>query len=135
MEVNFVGKLFSGFAAFVREAKLDLVSGFHKSKAWCFTVASLVIEISIRTFRNVHLWVHFYWSWVFWHPQILSDLARCVGVPLKIHDTIMDGEFGHYAPVLVDVDLSSHFPESISLNRKCGSTFINLFYDNISEFL
>lgn len=37
----------------------------------------------------------------------MSDLARCVGIPLKVDDIILAGEFCHYARVLIDVDLAS----------------------------
>lgn len=57
----------------------------------------------------------------------MSDLAKCMGVPLA-------GDFGHFARVIVSIDLASHLPNSILLNRKEGSVIINLFYENILDF-
>lgn len=38
--------------------------------------------------------------------SIISDIARKIGVPLKIDGKTLDGDFGHYARVLVDVYLA-----------------------------
>ncbi|PON79266.1 Endonuclease/exonuclease/phosphatase, partial [Parasponia andersonii] len=43
----------------------------------------------------------------FWHPQILFDLAKASGVPLKIDQATLNGDFGHFARVLVDIDLKN----------------------------
>lgn len=54
----------------------------------------------------------------------MSGLAHCVGVPLKIDGNTLAGEFGHYAKVLIDVDLASHLPYLIFLNRKEGNVTV-----------
>ena len=41
--------------------------------------------------------------WVYWHPQILADIS----IPLRFDQATINGDFGHYARVLVDIDLKN----------------------------
>ncbi|KAF3433719.1 hypothetical protein FNV43_RR24822 [Rhamnella rubrinervis] len=41
----------------------------------------------------------------YWHPRILTDLARGIGVPLRINNSTIAGNYRRYAWVLIDVDL------------------------------
>lgn len=54
---------------------------------------------------------------MYWHLQILSDLARCIGVPLKFDANTIAGEVCHFAWVFVDVDVSFKLLGSIMLHR------------------
>ncbi|KAF3432476.1 hypothetical protein FNV43_RR27216 [Rhamnella rubrinervis] len=47
--------------------------------------------------------------------RILTDLARGIETPLKIDNTTLLGNFGHYTRVLVDMDLSGFVPEKLLL--------------------
>lgn len=69
-----------------------------------------------------------------WHPYILFDLARCIGVLLKIDENTVAGEFGHYVWVLIEVDLASSLSGYILLNRDGCSIMMNLFYKNLPDF-
>ena len=51
--------------------------------------------------------------WAYWHPQILSDLARAIGIPLKIDRATLNGDFGNLAWILIDVDLQNQLLKSI----------------------
>ncbi|KAF3455807.1 hypothetical protein FNV43_RR00449 [Rhamnella rubrinervis] len=42
------------------------------------------------------------------HHQILFDLARSIEVPLRIDNATLSSNFGHFARVLIDVDLAGH---------------------------
>ncbi|PON75626.1 hypothetical protein PanWU01x14_042510, partial [Parasponia andersonii] len=56
---------------------------------------------------NAQVWVRFHeLPWVYWDRQILSDLARGVGVPIRFDAMTLNGKFGHYARMLIDIDLS-----------------------------
>ncbi|KAI9193780.1 hypothetical protein LWI28_000133 [Acer negundo] len=85
---------------------------------------------------NAQVWVRFYdLSWEYWHPKIISDLAKGIGVPLRLDKAIIDSDFGHFARVLVDVDVSSSPPTSLLLERDdCHSSFISVEYENLSAF-
>ncbi|KAK2642189.1 hypothetical protein Ddye_023952 [Dipteronia dyeriana] len=85
---------------------------------------------------NAHVWVRFYdLSWEYWHQKIIFDLARGIGVPLRMDKAIIDGEFGHYVRVLVDVDMSTLLPSLVLLERdEIHSSFISVEYENLPSF-
>lgn len=56
-----------------------------------------------------------------------------MGILLKIDDNTLAVEFGHYARVLIDVDLASQLLEYVSLSRAGGGFTVSLFYDNILD--
>lgn len=64
----------------------------------------------------------------------MSDLARCIELSLKFDQNIAFGEFGHFARVLADVDLTAHLPETLLINRTSGSITIGVIDENILEF-
>ena len=62
-------------------------------------------------------------------------MARGIGVPLRLDKATNDGDFGHYARVLVDVDVSLVLPTSVLLERdEFHSSFIGVEYENLPAF-
>ena len=56
-------------------------------------------------------------------------------MPLRLDKATSDGDFGHYARVLVDVDVSSVLPTSVLLERdEFHSSFIAVEYENLPAF-
>ena len=49
-------------------------------------------------------------------------MTKGVRVPLKIDDNTVNGNLGHYARVLVEVDLATNLPETLLL-EKFGKSF------------
>ncbi|KAK0573831.1 hypothetical protein LWI29_014219 [Acer saccharum] len=81
---------------------------------------------------NAQIWVRFYdLPWEFWHPQILSDMARGVGIPLKFDRATLEGDYGHFARMLIDVDLSKPLPDSIMIEVGEDCLFPTLFFENV----
>ncbi|KAK3199371.1 hypothetical protein Dsin_022786 [Dipteronia sinensis] len=67
--------------------------------------------------------------------KIIFDLARGIGVSLRLDKATIDGDFGHYARVLVDVDMSALLPSSVLLERdEFHSSFISVEYENLPSF-
>ncbi|KAK0605024.1 hypothetical protein LWI29_021929 [Acer saccharum] len=85
---------------------------------------------------NAQVWVRFYdLSWEYWHPKIISDLARGIGVPLRLDRATVEGDFGHFTRVLVDIDVSTVPPSSLLLERDDShSSFISVEYENLPAF-
>ncbi|PON34248.1 Zinc knuckle CX2CX4HX4C [Parasponia andersonii] len=84
---------------------------------------------------NVQVWVRFYeLPWEFWHPQIFCDLARAVGVLLKIDQAILNGDFGHFAQVLVEIDLKNPLLDSIQIKTGDKCRFVYLSYERLPDF-
>ncbi|KAI9198086.1 hypothetical protein LWI28_009807 [Acer negundo] len=67
--------------------------------------------------------------------QFGSSKAKGIRVPLRLDKATSDGDFGHYARVLVDMDVSSVLPTSVLLERdKFHSSFIAVEYENLPAF-
>ncbi|KAK3212712.1 hypothetical protein Dsin_017418 [Dipteronia sinensis] len=88
---------------------------------------------ALQKSSNAQVWVRFYdLSWVYRHPNIISDIARGIGVPLRLDRAIMEGDFGHFTCVLVDIDVSIVPPSSLLLERDdFHSSFILVEYENL----
>ena len=64
----------------------------------------------------------------------MSDVARAIGVPLKIDQATINGDFGHFSRVLIDIDLKSPLLNTIQLEWGEECRFINPFYENFPDF-
>ena len=73
-------------------------------------------------------------GWEYWHTQLLSDIARGVEIPLKINDATLKGDYGHYARVLIVVDLMSPLSDELMMERNGAYLFISLLNKNLPEF-
>ncbi|KAK3217928.1 hypothetical protein Dsin_011898 [Dipteronia sinensis] len=91
---------------------------------------------SLQKSSNAQVWVRFYdLSWESWHPNIIFDLARGIGVPLRLDMATIEGDFGHFTCVLVDIDVSTVPPSSLLLERDDSrSSFISVEYENLPAF-
>ncbi|PON33062.1 Zinc knuckle CX2CX4HX4C, partial [Trema orientale] len=84
---------------------------------------------------NSQIWVRFYeLPWVYWDRQILSDLARGVGVPIRFDEMTLKGDFGHFARILIDIDLSQPLSDSIMVEVGTDCLFIPLEYERLPDF-
>ena len=66
--------------------------------------------------------------------EILASIASGVGVPIKIDTVTMNDELGHYARILVDVDLLTSLPKNLLVERIGKIFFIDLVYENMPSF-
>ncbi|PON38969.1 Zinc knuckle CX2CX4HX4C, partial [Trema orientale] len=84
---------------------------------------------------NAQVWVRFHeLPWVYWDRQILSDLARGVGVPIRFDEMTLKGEFGHFARILIDIDLSQPISDSLMVEVGNDCLFIPLEYERLPAF-
>lgn len=84
---------------------------------------------------HTQLWVRFLkLPWEYWHTSILTSIAKSLRVPLKLDNATTLGEFGHYARILIDIDLSSPLPEQLLIERVGRSFFINIVYESLPTF-
>ena len=84
---------------------------------------------------NAQIRVRFYdLTWEFWHPQILSDIACGIGVPLKFDRAILKGDYGHFTHMLIDVDLSKPLSNSIMIEVGEDYLFSTLHFENVPNF-
>ncbi|KAH6770218.1 hypothetical protein C2S52_015021 [Perilla frutescens var. hirtella] len=80
----------------------------------------------------VHVWVHMYNLPIkYWHAEMLVGIARSVGTPLKIDGNSMHGTVGHYARVLIEVDMAQILQSSVMIDCGDASLFIDFHYGDL----
>ena len=84
---------------------------------------------------NAQVWIKLHdLPWEYWDASILKNIARGVGIPLKIDQNTLEGKFGHYARILVDIDLSKELTDSLMIERLGHKFFISVEFENIPAF-
>jgi hypothetical protein len=51
----------------------------------------------------------------YWRQRTLFEIASAIGTPLSLDEATKTRAFGHYARILVDMDLSRHIFDEILL--------------------
>lgn len=52
------------------------------------------------------IWVRIYnLPFEYWHPMVITGIAKALGTPLKIDGNTASSSFGTFARVLVEIDL------------------------------
>lgn len=64
----------------------------------------------------------------------MSDIARWIGIPLKIDKATAEGEFGRYARMLFEMDVSAKPIDNLLVERVGKSFFIEVAYENLPVF-
>ena len=73
-------------------------------------------------------------SWYYWHPKILWDIASCVGFPIKMDGTTLNGEYGFYARILVEVDMATNLPDQVTLMAHGKKILVKIEYERLPPF-
>lgn len=112
----------------------NLKPGILKLFAWTHDFNPSLIQNS-----TAQVWVRIYGlSQEYWRPKILFAIASSVGTPLctdaVTSKPAMDRTFGHFARVLVDMDLSNDLKYKVLVERKGYAFFVELGYDNLPAF-
>ena len=70
---------------------------------------------------------------MYWHPQILFYITWAMGVPLRLDQVTINGYFGDYARVLVDIDIKNPLLYQIEVGSAGEYGFVNVKYENILD--
>jgi hypothetical protein len=65
----------------------------------------------------------------------LFEIASAVGTPLTLDDSTTKRAFGHYARVLVDIDLSRRLFDEIMVERDGFAFQVEVVYERLPAFL
>lgn len=89
---------------------------------------------SAQKTTSMQVWVQIYNLLLeFLDKQILSDIARSIGIPLKIDSQTLDGEFGHFARVLVDIDLLKPIQETVRADTDDSKVWVFLKQEELPK--
>jgi len=70
----------------------------------------------------------------YWRERTLKEIASVVGTPIDIDGPTRNCTFGHYARILVDMDLSKRTYEEILVQREGFAFKVEVQYERLSLF-
>jgi len=94
---------------------------------------------SMQQQTTAQVWIRIFGlSQEYWRQRILFAIASGVGTPICT-DSItskprIEGAFGHYARVLVDLSLAQDLVHRILVERKGFAFFVDIEYENLPDF-
>jgi hypothetical protein len=81
------------------------------------------------------VWVRFhYLPLEYWLPRILFEIAGAIGTPILIDENTTDHSFGHYAHVVLDINLAGILPDSLWVEREEFAFDIEIEYEKPPYF-
>jgi hypothetical protein len=84
---------------------------------------------------HCQVWVRFHCLPLeYWQTRILFEIAAAIGTPISIDDNTRNHTFGHYARVLVDINLSNNLHDSLLVEREKFAFNIDLEYEKLPFF-
>ncbi|CAL0318467.1 unnamed protein product [Lupinus luteus] len=70
----------------------------------------------------------------YWSPRIIFSIAGGIGTPISLDDATVNRTFGHFARVLIDIDLKSELPNQILVEREGYAFFVELQYEKLPQY-
>ena len=64
----------------------------------------------------------------------ISNMAHDIGVPIKFDGITFEGEYGHFAHMLIDVDLSKPLADTIMVKIDNNFLFLMLYFKSVPKF-
>jgi hypothetical protein len=130
-----------GFFEFRFSCDADLRSVWS-SGAWNLNPGLLRLSRWSPDFNPFHqkqthsqVWVRLhYLPLEYWQPRILFEIAGAIGTPISIDENTRNHSFGHYARVLVDVNMAGNLPDSLWVEREQFAFDIEIEYENPPYF-
>ncbi|KAK2417404.1 hypothetical protein QL285_039707 [Trifolium repens] len=115
-------------------ASWNLQSGFLKLFAW-----SPDFNPNLQKNTTAQVWVRMYGlAQEYWRPKILFAIASSIGTPICTDaiaaKPMFDRTFGHFARVLVDIDLSQTLRYKVLVERVGFAFYVDLDYENLPPF-
>lgn len=70
----------------------------------------------------------------YWRPNILFEISGGIGVPISLDDATVNWSFGHYARVLVDLNLAGRMHDQILVEREGFAFFVGIEIERMPLF-
>lgn len=71
----------------------------------------------------------------YWRPKILFEIGSGIGVPITLDEATMKSTFGHFARILIEIDLNVELRDKILVEReRYAFFFIDLEYERFPQF-
>lgn len=73
----------------------------------------------------------------YWRSKILFEIAGGIGVPISLDEATINrsfGPFGHFARVLVDINLADKLHDQILVEREGFAFFVGIEFERLPSF-
>ncbi|XP_057803223.1 uncharacterized protein LOC131018522 [Salvia miltiorrhiza] len=81
------------------------------------------------------IWVRIYYlPWEFWKPEVISGIGRALGTPIRIDHASANAEVGHFARILVEVDMARPILNSMYIDDGNTSFYIEFGFETMPFF-
>ncbi|XP_019438957.1 PREDICTED: uncharacterized protein LOC109344659 [Lupinus angustifolius] len=108
----------------------NLHPGFLRLYLW-----TLNFNPALQKFSHVQCWVKIVGlPQEDWSPRIIFSIVGGIGTPISLDDATNNRTFGHFARVLMDIDLKSDLPNQILVEREGYAFFFRLEYEKLPQF-
>ncbi|XP_057790736.1 uncharacterized protein LOC131007838 [Salvia miltiorrhiza] len=109
---------------------IELSSGYVRLREWTkffdpYKESSSLAQIWVRIY-NLPL--------EFWHPEVIAVVGRAVGHPIRMDSSSASGEVGHFARILIEVDLTLPLLDGVYVDEGTSSCFVEFSYESIPPF-
>lgn len=92
-------------------------------------------HVSQQKQTHVQVWIHILdLPQEYWRPKLLFEIAGGVGTPTSLDDSTRNRIFGHFACILVDVDLTNWLPHELLVERDVYAFFVGVEYERLPFF-
>ncbi|XP_057793175.1 uncharacterized protein LOC131009784 [Salvia miltiorrhiza] len=113
-----------------------------RKNSWSLASGTLRIRDWVRNFDPYkeissicQVWMRIYYLPVeYWTKEIISSIGNSVGVPIKVDGATADGDVGHFARVLVEVDLALPLPDSVHVDCPDQSFYVEIGFEQLPHF-
>ncbi|XP_057770942.1 uncharacterized protein LOC130990730 [Salvia miltiorrhiza] len=79
-----------------------------------------------------NVWVRIHYLPIeYWHPEILAGIGRYIGHPIKIDGASARRDFGQFAHLLIELDMSKSFPTTLLIDNDSFSFYVEFTYENL----
>ncbi|XP_057771090.1 uncharacterized protein LOC130990880 [Salvia miltiorrhiza] len=78
------------------------------------------------------VWVRIHYLPIeYWNPQVISGIGRYLGHPLKIDGASARRDFGQFARILVEIDMSQNLPSTLLIDGEDTSFHVEFVFENL----
>ncbi|XP_057770728.1 uncharacterized protein LOC130990516 [Salvia miltiorrhiza] len=82
-----------------------------------------------------NVWVRIHYLPIeYWHPEILAGIGRYIGHPIKIDGASARRDFGQFARLLIELDMSKSFPTTLLIDNDSFSFYVEFTYENLPYY-
>ncbi|XP_057808500.1 uncharacterized protein LOC131022977 [Salvia miltiorrhiza] len=114
----------------------------QKSTSWELPFGTMRLRECVRYFDPYkeisslcEVWMHIYYLPLeFWTLDVITGIGRAMGSPIKVDGASARGAAGHYARILLEINLSRPLPEALLVDGDERSFHVEFEFEQLPAF-